>query len=84
MKIKVSRKTSDSAEKFINNLHIEATKLGLKIQINKPTPSFYEKSHGNFNWQIIVKSKQRILLIDLINSLKPGDWTYDIDPINLL
>ncbi len=84
LKITVSRKSSQSAEKFITKLHGDIKKLGLKIQLNDPTPGFYEKSHGKHNWQLIIKAKQRGQLTEVVRRLPAGDYTYDLDPINLL
>ncbi len=84
LKISVSRKSSLSAENYTGRLYKEALKSGLKISINEPTPSYYEKTYTQYNWQLIIKAKQRGQLIELIKILPKGDWSYDIDPINLL
>lgn len=54
-----------------------------KIEIDGPAPALIEKARGKFNWQIVIKSKNRELLVNIIRSL-PADWSYDIDPINLI
>jgi len=84
MKVSVSRKSSDSAEKFISKLYVQAREGRLRLQINEPTPSFYEKTHSQYNWQMVIKAKQRSQLIELVKIMPKGDWTYDLDPINLL
>lgn len=84
LKITVSRKSSASAENYISKFYKNISSSGLPIQANLPTPSFYQKSFGRYNWQIIVKSKDRKVLLELIGKLPTGDWNYDIDPINLL
>lgn len=83
-KISVSRKSSATAEAFIGKLHARARSLGFKLQINEPAPGFYEKTHGRYNWQMVVKAKQRGELVRLVTALPKGDWTFDLDPINLL
>jgi primosomal protein N' (replication factor Y) len=84
LKISVSRKSSASAEAFTTKLHRQIIDTGLKIRVNDPTPSFYEKSHGYYNWQIVIRAQQRDQLVQLVRMLPKGDWSYDLDPINLL
>ncbi|HUC87601.1 MAG TPA: primosomal protein N', partial [Candidatus Binatia bacterium] len=78
------RRASPEAAKAI------ATKLGdqlrakrLRIEIVGPSPAFHEKSGGKFQWQLIIKTKQRGELLKVIDCL-PSGWSYDIDPIDLL
>ena len=54
-----------------------------KIKIVGPSPAFYEKSRDKYHWQLVAKAKDRGELIKAINAL-PANWTYDIDPLNLL
>jgi primosomal protein N' (replication factor Y) len=56
---------------------------GLKIEILGPAPSFYEKLRGKYQWQVVVKSKDRNELLKVIDLL-PSGWSFDIDPVNLL
>jgi primosomal protein N' len=56
---------------------------GLRIEVTGPSPRFIEQTNGNYNWQIIVKATQRIELIKAL-SLLPANWTYNLDPTNLL
>jgi primosomal protein N' (replication factor Y) len=53
------------------------------IKIVGPTPSFYQKLGGKWQWQIIVKAKDRGRLLAVLPQL-PSGWTPDLDPINLL
>ena len=41
-------------------------KLGTKIRILGPAPSFYERSNGSFRWQLIIKSSKREYLIETL------------------
>ena len=84
LKISVSRKTSQSAEKSIRILHrtLETTKL--TVRLSDPAPSFYEHTHGLYHWQLVLKSKDRNELLKAISALPSGNWTYDLDPANLL
>jgi primosomal protein N' (replication factor Y) len=84
LKISVARSTSASAEAHIKNLRSEIANKHLRIQMAAATPSFYEKTHGKYNWQLIIKAKDRRQLTTLVQSLPKGDHTYDLDPINLL
>jgi primosomal protein N' len=50
-------------------------------------PSFHAKVGDKFEWQLILKSKQRPALLRVIALLKTdakSGWSYDIDPVNLL
>jgi primosomal protein N' len=84
LKISASRKSPDSAEKAITALHrvLETTKL--KINLSDPSPSFYEHSHDLYHWQLVLKAKDRKELLKSLKALPPGNWTYDLDPANLL
>lgn len=54
------------------------------ITILGPTPSFYERQHDTYRWQITVKSTDRNRLLSIIDVLPPAHWQYDIDPSSLL
>lgn len=84
LKITVSRSSSKSAEEYIEKLYEDISKMSIKARLHEPTPSFYEKSHGKYNWQLLVKSSDRKNLVSIVNSLKKGDYTYDLDPLHLL
>lgn len=73
-----SAAASNAAIKLADTLR---TQQGLEIV--GPSPAFTEKTHGKYNWQIILKSRRRSLLTDVIPQL-PANWFYDIDPSNLL
>ncbi len=84
LKLTVSRRTSESAEQYTGKLYRHIRSLGLAIDVQNPVPSFYERSHGKYNWQLIVKARNRQLLVDIVKSLPAGDYVYDLDPSNLL
>ncbi|MDQ3065474.1 MAG: primosomal protein N' [bacterium] len=84
LKIDVNRKTARTAEQFTLKLHKHIHEMKLAIEISDPAPAFYEKTHGTFHWQLVIKSNQRTRLTELISKLPTGDYTYDLDPINLL
>ena len=83
LKISCTRATSTSAmnacQKICDNI-----KSGVaSVRIEGPAPKFIEKSRGKFTWHVVVKSKQRSNLIEIIKNL-PSNCTYDLDPSNLL
>jgi len=84
LKISASRKTSVSAEKAIRALHEKLQSTKLKVRLSDPAPSFYERSYGSYNWQLVLKATDRKELIKALESLPAGNWTYDLDPANLL
>ncbi len=84
LKINVGRKTARAAEENINKLHHAVRAMPLKLKVDEPTPSFYERSHGNYNWQLVIRAKDRGQLVEVIKNLPVGDYTYDLDPLNLL
>lgn len=55
-----------------------------KLTIFGPTPAFYERQHGTYRWQIIVKSQSRATLTEIAQNLPSPHWQYDIDPMSLL
>lgn len=82
-KIWCRRATQKSAQQAAQKLATQLRQAGLKILVEGPAPSFHEKVNDKFEWQIILKSKQRGELLKVINSL-PANWQHDIDPMNLL
>ena len=54
------------------------------VSVLGPTPSFYERQHDTYRWQITVKSAKRGRLLAIIDALPPKGWQYDIDPASLL
>ena len=56
---------------------------GRKVRVEGPAPSFYERFQGKYQWQLVVKSVERGELLKIIADLPPN-WSYDIDPLDLL
>ena len=83
LKLWCKRATQQSAEKAAQNLAFNLRKSGLRIVVEGPAPSFHEKSQAGYQWQLIIKSKQRGELLKVIQQL-PAGWYHDIDPTNLL
>lgn len=63
----------------------ESIKLSYpKVQVLGPTPAFYERIHGNYRWQLVVKSPSRSELTNICSQLPSAHWQFDIDPYSLL
>ena len=82
MKLTCSRSSRASAQKASQELAAQLQKLP-GIEIIGPGPAFTEKAVNRYRWHIIVGAKQRSILTDIIKNL-PANWSYDIDPMNLL
>jgi primosomal protein N' (replication factor Y) len=54
------------------------------VQILGPTPSFYERQHDTYRWQLVIKSPKRTQLIKLLDLVPPTHWQFELDPISLL
>lgn len=83
LKLSARRASSKAAEAAADKLKTTLRKSGLKIRVEGPAPSFYEKFQGKFQWQLIIKSTERSELLKVIAGL-PANWSYDIDPLDLL
>jgi primosomal protein N' (replication factor Y) len=84
LKLTCRRATSKSAEKASEQFLYSIHQLRLPLLIEGPMPSFHGKVGDKFEWQLILKSKQRAALLKVIEALPSSGWSYDIDPINLL
>lgn len=58
-------------------------KMYTGLEILGPAPRFHEKVQGKYQWQLVIKSKSRQDLLDIISKL-PSGWRHNIDPTNLL
>jgi primosomal protein N' (replication factor Y) len=83
MKIWCRRATPKAAQAAAEKVVAELRTSGLRLIIDGPTPAFYEKIAGKYQWQATIKAKDRSQLILAIKQL-PANWSYDIDPSNLL
>lgn len=54
------------------------------VQVLGPTPAFYERTRDSYRWQLVVKSSKRAHLLDIVDSLPPSHWQFELDPISLL
>jgi primosomal protein N' (replication factor Y) len=83
LKLTCSRSSSQNAKRASLQLASELRNRNLPVEIIGPSPAFIEKTHDRYRWQLIIKSTRRIELINIIRDL-PANWSYDIDPVNLL
>lgn len=83
LKIEVSRKSRQSAQKNLNSLVQKIKNENSKIEILGPTPNFIEKKSGNYSWQIIVKANNRSDLMKVALGLG-GAYKANLDPFNFL
>jgi primosomal protein N' (replication factor Y) len=83
LKIYCKKSSSKNAELSCEELISSFRGLGYSIKISSPSPSFREKIGKKYQWQFVIRSKNRSNLLALIKHI-PNDWFYDIDPINLL
>jgi primosomal protein N' (replication factor Y) len=83
LKITVRRASSKAAETAAEKLKHDITTSGRKVRVEGPAPSFYERFQSKYQWQLVVKSKDRNELLKIIADL-PANCSYDIDPADLL
>jgi primosomal protein N' (replication factor Y) len=83
LKLVCDRASSKSAQNAASTLVETLRTQNLLAEIIGPSPAFTEKINNRYYWQIIVKSKNRSELINVIGQL-PANWNYDLDPTNLL
>jgi len=83
LKLSVRRASVSSAESAALKLKAEIESRGIKVRIEGPAPSFYEKLQNKYQWQLVIKALDRGELLKVIAML-PANWSYDLDPLDLL
>jgi len=83
LKISCRRASPAAAKKAAADFAAQLTAQPLRISIEGPAPSFHEKMMGKYQWQLIIKAKDRGELLKIV-PLLPSGWSHDIDPMNLL
>lgn len=83
LKLSCSRATKAGANKAALLLAEKLSASGLAIHVTGPSPAFIEKNNNKYVWQIIIRAQKRTELIKAVKIL-PANWTYDLDPSNLL
>lgn len=54
------------------------------VRLLGPTPSFYERQHNTYRWQLILKSPKREHLIAALKHVPTTHWQTELDPTSLL
>lgn len=83
LKIEASRSSRSSAEKSLQKLATELLSKFKTLEIIGPSPSFVERKSTKWHWQIIIKSKNRADLSQIVANLS-SSFKADIDPNNFL
>lgn len=83
LKISVRRASIKAAEDAANKIKGDIEISGHKVRVEGPAPSFYERFQNKYQWQLVVKARQRPELLKIISEL-PVNCSYDIDPMDLL
>lgn len=83
MKVRLMRSTRNSAKAAAQKLSSDIAQAHGKVEIAGPSPSFMEKHGTKWQWQFIIKSKNRSSLVEIAKTL-PANVIADIDPSHLL
>ncbi len=79
LKLTVRRASLDSARTAAESLKAEIETSGAKVRVEGPAPSFYERFQNKYQWQLVVKSRQRAELLKIIDNL-PSGWSLRYRP----
>ncbi len=83
MKLSIRRASRQSVEAAASKLANDLRQLQKPVQVIGPSPAFYEKVAGKYEWQLVFKARNRQHLLDLLPNL-PSNVICDLDPVNLL
>lgn len=83
LKLTARRSSLKSVETAADKLKQQILESAAKVRIEGPAPSFYERFGNKYQWQLVVKARDRSELLKVIAALPTG-WSYDLDPIDLL
>lgn len=83
LKIACSYKTEQGAIKASRKMGTLLKTSYPNIEVLGPTPSFYERAGGMYRWQLVLKSKKRSDLVQIVTNL-PNPWQADLDAISVL
>jgi primosomal protein N' (replication factor Y) len=85
LKLTCAYKTESAAVRNAQNLAKELRKNVLNdVTILGPTPAFYERQHGTYRWQLVIKSPRREHLMDILKTIPQQSWQFELDPTSLL
>lgn len=83
LKVTCVRSSSKSAALAMQKLLELLQAKHYRVEYVGPSPSFFERIRGKYQWQLVVKAKQRSELTKIVVQL-PANYSYDLDPIDLL
>jgi primosomal protein N' (replication factor Y) len=83
LKLTVRRSSLKATEAAAEKLKHTLETGGYKIRVEGPAPAFYERFQNKYQWQLVVKATERGELLKIIKDL-PANWSYDLDPLDLL
>jgi len=83
LKLSCRRATQVGVERVAKKFAQQLSSAGLRIEVEEPAPAFHEKTSGQYQWQVVVKSKDRGELLKALE-IMPNGWSYDLDPADLL
>ena len=83
LKLAVRRASPSAAEKAAQKVADALQDSGLHLTVDGPMPALHEKHGDKYQWQLVCKASERSQLVAAIHAL-PANWSYDIDPTNLL
>jgi primosomal protein N' (replication factor Y) len=83
LKLTARRASIKAAESASLKLKEDVETSGYKVRVEGPAPSFYERFQNKYQWQLVVKARDRSELLKIIEHL-PANWSYDLDPLDLL
>ncbi len=83
LKLSCRRASIKSAETAAIKTADSLRNSGLRVIVDGPMPALHEKHGDKYQWQLNLKSKDRGELVKAVRIL-PANWSYDIDPSNLL
>lgn len=85
LKLTCIYKTEAAAIRNARQLGQELKKqLSADVQVLGPTPSFYERQHDTYRWQLTLKSSRRQSLVDSLSHIPSTHWQFELDPTSLL
>lgn len=84
LKLTCTYKTEAIAVKNAKTMYNTMFRTYPDVEIFGPAPAFYEKIGDKYRWQIIVKSKNRQTLQEIIKLIPSPYWQYELDPTSIL
>ena len=83
LKVSVRRATIAAAEAAALKLKSDIEHSPARVRVEGPAPCFYERFQNKYQWQLVIKAKNRAELLKVITAL-PANCSYDLDPLDLL